>query len=202
MNASIAVPAPPRAGDEQRSALVIVALAILAFLVALAVRSAAEGSVAPASVLDGRVSLAYPAAWITGAAGDGVLLSVADPRSPTAFSASIVVRSRKLAQGQGLNDAAAAWLFSQSRALAQFTDLGSSATTLDGRPAIRASYAYVAPAATGAGLATLPIVVRSTDTLTLVGDQVIIVSTASDAGQSARYTSYFARALSSIKLRN
>lgn len=200
MNTTLAVPAPPRAGDAERSLLVIVALALVGVLVALGLRGSVEGRVASTTVLDGRLSLAYPASWVKGAASGGVLLNVADTHSPTWYSSNIVVRTRSLGQEQQLNEAAAAWTLAQSRALAQFTDLGSVPAVLDGRPAVRLTYAYVAPTPSGAGPATLPIVVRSVDTLTIVGNQVVIVSAASDASQFARYASYFERALASVKL--
>jgi hypothetical protein len=200
MQATMAMPEGPRAGEEQQSALVVILVALLGVLLALALKSAVQGRSTAVSGLDGAVTLEYPSAWVFGKPSEGALFTVSDPRSPSSFSSLVTVRTRSLAQGQELIDAATSWALSQNRNLREFTDLGSEATTLAGRTAIRLNYAYVAPVPDGAGRATLPVVARATDTLVIVGNQVFIFGAASDAAQFERYAGTFDRILSSITL--
>jgi hypothetical protein len=194
------VAARPHAGEEQRAVLWVILTALVGVLLALALKTTVEGRSTAFSALGGDVSLQYPSAWVLGKASEGTLLTVSDPRSPSSFSSLITVRTRPLAQGEQLIDAATSWALSQNRTLREFSDLGSEQTTLAGRPAIRLNYAYVAPVPAGAGRATLPVVARATNTLVIAGNQVLIFGAASDANRYESYADLFQKMLSSVKL--
>ena len=200
MQATAAFPQKPHAGEEHRSALVVILTVVVALLLGLALRTAVEGRSTSYSNSGAGVSLNYPAAWIRANSGESTLLSASDPRSPTAFASTFSLRTRAVPQGQTLNDVATGWRLSRSNALAEFSDLGARDTTFGGRRAIRLHYAYVAPAPGGAGMALLPVVVEAYDTIVVAGDRALIFTTASDADHSDEYAARFNTILSSVKM--
>lgn len=200
MQATMTLPPKPQRGEAQRSLLWVILITVAALVLAIALRNAVESRSTAFTAASGAVSLRYPSAWVLGTASDGTLLAVSDPHSPSSFRSLITVRTRALGQGQQLIDAATAWTLSQSRALREFQDLGSEPAVLAGKPAIKLSYAYVAPAPPGAGLSLLPVVVRATDTLVTAGNQVIIVGVASDAAHYKSYADLLQRTLASVTI--
>jgi hypothetical protein len=199
MQATMTAPAKPQAGEEQRAALWVIATVAVAILLGWLLKTGVESRSQAANVAGG-ISFSYPAGWVVGKTGEGVLFTASDPRSPTSFRSTVSMRTRNLPQGLALIDAAASLALSQSQALPEFSDLGSEQATLAGRPALRLNYAYVAPAPAGAGRAMLPTVVRATDTLVALGNQILVISTASDADYHQTYQGRFDAFLRSVKL--
>lgn len=200
MQATIAVPAKAHAGEEQRALLWVILTVAIGLLLGLALKTSVAGRSSSFAAPDGALTLNYPSVWVLGNASEGTILTVSDQRSPTEFSSTFAVRTRSLPQGQALIDAATGWSLSQSGSLREFSGLGSQQTTLAGQPAIRIDYAYVAPPAAGAGLATIPVVVRASDTLVVAGQRVLVFSMAADANHFDAYAAQFQAILSSVKL--
>lgn len=198
MQASIAVPKPPEAGEHTRNAWAVVLVVAVALVFGWLLKTTTEGRSTAFTSADHRISLSYPAAWTAGRSEDGVLLSVSGLYS-SGMRPSLRIYTRALGPEQRLADAAMAWTMSRMNALHDFRDLGSEATTLAGQSAIVLNYAYIAEPPAGAGPATLPVVARGRDTIVLLDNQYVVFSAASDAAQG-ELDPQLARILRSIKL--
>jgi hypothetical protein len=201
MQATIAAPEKPRAGEEQRLALYVALTALVAVLLGWLLKVSVEQRTAGFNGLGGALTLRYPAGWVLGRAEDeSTLLTVYDPRSAAAFNPTFTVRAQPMVQGQSLLDAATAWTLGRTAALREFHDLGTEQTFLAGRIAVRVHYAYIADPPPGSGPATLPIVARGADTLVVYGDQLLIFSGVADANDCEEYGPRFARIVASVRL--
>jgi hypothetical protein len=136
---------------------------------------------------------------MAGKADDGTLLSIANPVAAGAFRPTLKVYVRTLPQGQRLMDAATTWTLGRMSALREFHDLGTEEATINGQPALRVNYAYVADPPVGMGAASLPIVVQASDTVVVQGNQFFVFSSVSDASQD-KDTAALARVLTSVRL--
>jgi len=198
MQASIAVPRPPKAGEHTRNAWAVALTVAVVLLVGWLLKTMVEGRSTAFASPDGKVSLSYPAGWTVSKAEEGTLLSVSNLYAP-GMPPALKVFSRTLAQDQRLADAAIAWTMSRMNALHEFRDLGAVETTLAGKPAIALNYAYVAEPTAGAGPATLPIVARGRDTIVLLDKEYVVFSATSDAAQG-ELDPQLARILDGVKL--
>jgi hypothetical protein len=200
MQATLSVQEKPRSGEEWRSVLWVFLTVIIALSLGSAIKVSVEGRTASFTAPGGAASLSFPSAWVRGRAAEGILLTVSDPRSPTSFSSAFTLRTRPVVQGQSLIDVTTGWMLTQSKALSEFNNLGTTETTLAGQRAIRLHYAYVAAAPSGAGPALLPVVVEANDTIVIAGSQTLIFSSSVDANHSDEYVSRFSAIMSSVKL--
>jgi hypothetical protein len=198
MQAPIAVPQPPRAGEHTRNAGAVILVVAVALAMGWLLLTSVEGRSSTFTSPDAAISLAYPAAWTETKAEDGTLLSIADRYSP-GIRPTFKVYVRGSSQDQRLVDAATAWTMNRMYALPEFRDLGAEETTLADRPAIALNYAYVAEPPAGAGPATLPIVARARDTIVLLDGKYVVFSATGNAALN-NLDPQFARILASVKL--
>lgn len=199
MQATIIAPEKPRPNEESRQALAVIIVVITGLCLGWLLMTDIEGRSMSFRSAGEAVSLSYPVSWMAGKAEEGTLLSIANPVSLASFRPTLKVYTRPLAQGQRLMDAATVWTLGRMKELREFRDLGAEQTTIAGRAALRVNYGYVADPPAGLGPAGLPIVVRASDTIVLLGSQFVVFSTVSDAGQDSGDPT-FARVLATVKL--
>jgi hypothetical protein len=201
MQATIAVPEKPRAGEEQRLNILVVLTVIVALLLGWALKANVESRTSSFTGLSGALSVKYPATWLVGRPeNDQTILTVFDPRSPASLHPTFSVTVRPMPKDQRLLDAAMSWTLSRNTDLRAFQDLGTEQTFLDGKMAVRLDYAYIADPPPGSGPATLPIVARGTDILVTQGDQLVVLSGVSDANFYEEYNPRLAEIFKSVRL--
>ncbi len=199
MQATITAPEQPRPHEESRQALAVIVVVFAGLCLGWLLMMGIEGRSTSFRSADGALSLSYPVSWMASKADEGTLLSIANPVSLASFRPTLKVYARTLAQGQRLMDAATSWTLGRMKALREFHDLGTEETTVAGRAALRVNYGYVADPPAGLGPARLPIVVRASDTIVLLGNQFVVFSAVSDASQDSGDPT-FAKVLATVKL--
>jgi hypothetical protein len=186
----------------------LVLLVVLgALLLGWLLKNSIGGSTAAAES-DG-LSLRYPGSWVleTGRGEEGApLVEAMDLRSGSSFPTT--VRVEQLAvddfpQVSGEENEpiaiANAWGFQRAMELDNYQGLNTELVQVDGHPGASVDYAYVeTPAPTGLQQA-LPVVVRATDYLIPVGDQVYILTLAVDATRFEEASTTFDSILQSVR---
>jgi hypothetical protein len=185
---------------EQRWGTVLV---VLTFLLALAggwlLKTGTEGRSVSFVSPDGRLALSYPAGWTRASVlARGVLLDVFDTQAGSLFPARLRVQARPAAASATLHDLAVLAALDRGNALREYRELSNTETVVGGQRALKVEYAYVADPPSGAGAATLPIVVRGTDTLVLAGDRLVVISSLRQTEDSS---AGFDRILNSVVLK-
>ena len=201
MQATLAVPEKPRAGEEQRLNILIIITLIVALLIGWVIKTNIEGRTRSLTALGGALTVRYPETWVTGQSTDETtLLTVSDPRSAAAINPTFTVQAIPMPQNQRLLDVATNWALSQSRVLREFQDLGTEQTFVNGLMAVQLNYAYIANPPVGSGPSVLPIVAHANTTLVAYGDQLLIFSAVSDANLYDEYGPRLAKIMASVTL--
>lgn len=178
---------PPTASAERTANLLVLIVVALALGLGWGLKVYVDSRTAIFS--DPVLAFAYPATWVTDQDDDANPM-VRNPHSgPTLFNSRLAVihsaaPKSPLPDGSPLADAATAWALKRSTALSTFRNLATldrdpatdQPLTLAGQPAIRVDYAYVADPGTALGQPGIPIVVRGSDYVTLIGDQLTVLS--------------------------
>lgn len=195
---------PPTAQAQRLSVLLVLATVAVALLLGWALKAAVQGRTAAYS--DDQVSFRYPATWVT-AQDDLGNAMVRNPNSASQVFNDRVLVSHDTAPKSGLPggsplaDAATAWTLNRSQILDTFRNLATQdGLTVAGQPAIRVDYAYVADPQAALGRPGAPVVVRGSDVLFLVGDQLIVISGQADATQWAGFQPRFSKIVDTVAL--
>jgi len=135
----------------------------------------------------GRVSLAYPAAWVRGNER-GTVISVSDVRSGGLFGTRAAVREvpkRELlgpdSAAGSVADAATAWSLTRGQGLLAYRVLDVAPAKVHGQDAYQLQYAYLATAPGGA--TSMPALMRAVDTLVASGDRFYVLTVAAENGE-------------------
>lgn len=195
---------PPTPRAERLSVLLVMVTVAVALLLGWALKSAVQGRTALYS--DGVVRLAYPAAWVVSQDEEGQAL-LRDARAASSlFDRQVRVTHRPrpasgLPGASPLTEAATAWTLSRAQELNSFRNLATEeGLTVDGQPAIRVTYAYVADPAAALGRPGIPVVVHGSDTILVVGDTMTVLTGQAAQEDWAAFEPALAKILASVRL--
>ena len=202
MTAAVHVPSKPRAGEELRNSILVAVTCLVLVGLGWLLMSNVAARATTFTGLDGVLTVDYPAGWVTGTVSEpGALLEAYAVKALSAYPPTFRVQSSAIREGQTLFDAATSLSMRRNRSLREYTELSSQQDTLNGWPAIRVSYGFVADPAAGAGGVSLPAVVSATDVLVIHAGQLLVFTTESEAGSVERYRGTFDRILRSARLK-
>lgn len=192
-----------RAEEPEWTVLLTLAIALLFGWLTQACALGRADSVAVAGM-----TLAYPAGWLQ-VREEGAAFAASDLAGKGAFaprvilwgmaSQDLVPASLTADTGPSLGELAAAWSLRLSGRLPAYRPLKSERTSVQGREAIRISYAYVSDG-TQAGARTVPRVMQAVDTLVLGGNTLLVLSFAADSRDFDDTTGQHERLLASWRL--
>lgn len=172
---------PPAPGELRRNDWAVAAVVAFALFLGLGIRQQSISAHRAFALGDGLPTIDYPAGWRTAQPEVGVFRAM-DAASPSPFSTQIVVALRESMPDETLDRARAAWGLQRSQQLLLYRELvAEPLTVLDGAPAIRTRYAYVADPTREYGATGLPVVVEGEDLLFFAEGRLVAVSVAADA---------------------
>lgn len=191
---------PPAPGEIWRNDLAVLVTVLFALFLGLGIRNQALTAQRSFTLGDGLPVIAYPAGWHTGST-ESFHFQAMNPTSPSSFDARLAVSLQEVKEGQTLDLARAAWALRRSQELMLYRELASEPVTiLDGQPALRTRYAFVADPTRAQGATGLPVVVEAEDLLFLAGNQLVVLSVAADAGEWEDEVRHFRLIFDSLKL--
>lgn len=159
-----------------------------------------------ATFSDDQISLQYPAQWTAGADDEGNAVLRNLTSASLRFEERVTVvhaeaPSSGLPAASPLAEAATAWTLSRSQLLPSFRNLATAdGLTVAGQPAMRVDYAYVADPTAALGRPGVPVVVRGSDYLFLVGDQMHVISGQSAEANWSTFEKTLAKIVASVRL--
>lgn len=195
---------PPTPRAERLSVLLVLATVAVALLLGWALKAAVQGRTSLFS--DGVVTLAYPAAWVASQDEEGQAL-LRNPRALSSlFAEQVRVTHRPRPTGgppgaSPLAEATTAWTLSLAQELNSFRNLATEeGLTVDGQPAMQVTYAYVADPAAALGRPGIPVVVRGSDTILVVGDTMTVLTGQAAQENWAAFEPVLAKVIASVRL--
>lgn len=172
---------PPAPGELRRNDWAVAAVVAFALFLGLGIRQQSLHAHRTFALGDGLPTIDYPAGWRTAQPELGVFRAM-DPASPSPFSTQIIVAVRESMPGETLDQARATWGLQRSQQLLLYRErIAEPLTVLDGEPAIRTRYAYVADPTREYGATGLPVVVEGEDLLFFAEGRFVAVTVAADA---------------------
>lgn len=191
----------PAPGELWRNDLAVLVAVLFALFLGLGIRNGALTAQRSFALGAGLPVIAYPAGWHTGST-EALHFQAINPASPSTFDARLAVSLHEVRASQTLDLARAAWALRRSQELMLYRELSSEPVTiLDGQPALRTRYAFVADPTRAQGATGLPVVVEAEDLLFLVGGQLVVVSVAADATEWTNEARHFRLFYDSLRLR-
>lgn len=170
---------PPTRRAERLAVLWVFLTVAVALLLGWALMTAVKGRTVAYS--DGQISLRYPAGWVATQDEDGNAVLRNPASASPAFGERLMVvhmaaPSSGLPAASPLAEAVTAWTLSRSQVLSSFRNLATvEGLTVAGQPAMRVDYVYIADPAAELGRPGVPVVVRGSDYVLLVGDQMTVL---------------------------
>lgn len=196
---------PGRGRAEEPEWVVILTVAV-ALAIGWAVQTAVVSRTQAASV--GAMGIAYPDRWVQ-IREEGAAFAAADLLGGGAFGPRVslweVATRELLPEGMAteteptLADLAGAWALKGGERLSAYRPLKSERTPVQGREAIKISYAYVSDG-TQAGARGVPRVMQAADTVVLAGDRLLVLTFAAESSQFADLGEQHQRLLASWRL--
>ena len=201
----LAEPSPtneaPTRGELRRNDLLVAALVIFALFLAFGIRNQVLNASKTVRLGENLPRIAYPEAWRT-QTGEGTLLHVIEPGSPSTFDTQMTVVGRPLRTDESLEDARADRGIKLATSLPGYRELEAERMiVLDDQPALVSTYAYIADPTRDAGATGLPVVVQAQDIMFLGGGQFLVVTLAADANDWGDEAREFAIITNSLRLR-
>jgi hypothetical protein len=192
---------PPTQQDLNRSHWYTVAWFVFALFLGIGISNNALTNSRTVPLGEGLPSIEVPAGWIGGQAGESVV-SVRNPRSPSAFNAEIRVTVRPLRAGENLVMARTGEGLRRSQELLRYRELSAEPVTVqDGSEGVLVTYAYVADPTRAAGAVAPPVVVEAQDLYFVRENQLVIVTAAADSTQWENEERNFRIVYDSLRLR-
>ncbi|NIN67842.1 MAG: hypothetical protein GTO63_24680 [Anaerolineae bacterium] len=180
----------------------VIALAALAFVGIVGLRSLVLGQRAVFTDPDARLSVQYPASWTPGVE-KGSLLSVQDLRSKGAFKATFSIVVKELDSQRPIRpvqELVVPFTVERGRELRQYGVLDIAVTQVDTLDAARITYTYVDYPSGSPLQSALPVVVKAVDILVIHGDNLYILSFAAPAATFAQHSGTLDAILNSVDL--
>lgn len=191
----------PAPGELWRNDLAVLVTVLFVLFLGLGIRNQALTAQRTFALGAGLPVIAYPAGWHTGST-EALHFQAINPASPSTFDARLAVSLQEVRADQTLDLARAAWALRRSQELTLYRELTSEPVTiLDGQPALRTRYAFVADPTRAQGATGLPVVVEAEDLLFLAGGRLIVISVAADAAEWEDEVRHFQLAYDSLGLR-
>ncbi|MCS6844291.1 MAG: hypothetical protein NZ528_08215 [Caldilineales bacterium] len=195
---------PPTPRAERLAVLWTLLTLALALFLGWALMLAVNSRTATFS--DPQLSLQYPAGWAAGTDDEGNAVFRNLGSESLRFHERITVihaeaPSSGLPAASPLAEAATAWTLSRSQALSSFRNLATvDGLTVADQPAIRVDYAYVADPTAALGRPGVPVVVRGSDYLFLVGNQMHVISGQATEADWSAFEKTLAKVVASVRL--
>jgi hypothetical protein len=192
---------PPAPGELWRNDLAVLVTVLFALFLGLGIRNGALTAQRSFALGAGLPTIAYPAGWHTDST-EALHFQAINPASASSFDARLAVSLQEGRSDQSLDLARAAWALRRSQELMFYRELAAEpVTVLDGQPALRTRFAFVADPTRAQGATGLPVVVEAEDLLFLAGDQLVVISVAADATQWREEARHFGLVYDSLKVR-
>jgi hypothetical protein len=192
---------PPAPGELWRNDLAVLVTVLFALFLGLGIRNGALNAHGSFALGEGLPVIAYPAGWHTGST-ESLHFQAINPASPSSFDARLTVSLQETRTDQTLDLARVAWALRRSQELMLYRELASEPVTiLDGQPALRTRYAFVADPTRAQGATGLPVVVEAEDLIFLNSGQLVVINVAADATEWADEARHFRLIYDSLRLR-
>ncbi len=172
---------PPTRREILRNDLAVGLTVLFALFLAIGIRGQVERASKTVDLGIDLPQIAYPERWMVRQTDDRLFRAV-NPGSPSTFDARIEVAARPVSPTETLERARAAWALQLAATLQGYRELAAdNVTVLGEEPALMTTYAYIADPTRASGANGLPVVVQARDIQFFMGDQLIVVTTATDA---------------------
>jgi hypothetical protein len=165
---------------------VVWVLVIVALVVGWFLKGAFQYQMGVFTDPDSGLTFQYPADWFLESnqaqiGDEGVILTVSDAQSESAFSTAFSVRVKTVKEETTAADQAELWILQRGEGLTKYRVLGKEPSQVAGQEAVTIDYGYVEdPLRSSALSVSLPVVVRAVDVVFLRDKQVYILTFASD----------------------
>lgn len=179
----------------------VIGLFAVALIAGWGLKSWAEGKATTFTAPDATLSLRYPASWAP-QAEKGTLLAVRDLKSEGTFKATFSVASRELDPEamKPVQEMVEPFAAEKGQDLTAFRILEVDDTEVDGREAVRISYAYVDEPTEGPFQTSLPVMVQGVDVLVTHGSNLFVFTFAAPAATFPQQTEILDAILHSVNL--
>lgn len=171
---------PPSAQDLVRTEIAVVVVVLFALFLGIGIRNNAVNNHRSVRLGEGLPSIAVPNGWITGQP-EGTLLHARSPRTRSSFNTEMTVTARELTGEATLATVRTGLGLQRTQELLHYRELEAQAVTVNGRPGILVTYAYVADPTRDQGALAPPVVVEAQDLIFTVDNNALIVTVAADA---------------------
>lgn len=147
------------------------------------------------------IRFSYPAGWVVGAGAENILLTVANPTTPSAFKTTLSVENRPIDPAapptlQTLLDRRV----EQRQQLTGYHFLSDGEAEVGGVPALVSEYAYVVQPIDEARRAALPVVVHAREYIFVTADQSYYVTLAAPEGSFDEARGHLDRVIASMQV--
>ncbi len=135
---------------------------------------------------DSGLTFRYPASWFLESnqaqiGDEGVILTVSDAHSESAFNTTFSVRIKKVEEETTAVDQAELWILQRGEGLTKYRVLSKELSQVAGQEAVTIDYGYVEdPLRSSAMSVSLPVVVRAVDVVLVRDNQVYVLTFAAD----------------------
>ena len=171
---------PPTEGELRRIDVAMIVTVLFALFLGFGIRNNAVSASRSVELGEGLPVIEIPNNWITGQP-EGMLLYARNPRSASIFNTEVSVMTRPLQAGQDAVAARTSLGLQRSQELFRYRELGAQAVTVNGKPGILVTYAYVADPTRNQGAIAPPVVIQAQDLIFASGNSAVIVTIAADA---------------------